>query len=692
MTSFVNIFSEAAIFALYIFICLVLMKPRFSLKTRILAYGGVLLCVGGAVMAVSVWVNVMAALTLLPLIAYLPFSICAYILSEGGLFETAAACSVGALGAAAVKTFKRILFFLLNDALGRMSEIVILLLVLLLTAAAAFVAVRFIRKPFALCAETDMKSRRLVLVPAAAVFLLLFISLSGASQPVLQVTALIIGVSFFTMAALLFTYSAKTVQAEESERRLAESLALQRKNFEQIMQSVDSGRFYRHDMRHHLTTLAGMARQNNSTEILEYIEKLNENTELGTGEIYCKNPAINAVLSEYMSRGEKIGCDMEYKIYVPDELPFDLPDVCVILSNALENALNACDKCDENKRYINLLAEFSEDCKLKIMVKNSCSHDVKIDGHGLPVVEKRTEGHGIGLRSVRKIAEAYNGFVCCTCEKGEFAFCAEIFHAPKRDNAAAEGLANNADVKFRYKHSKALPAVITLAVCGACILNFSPSTANALSEALSIDIKTLSYGWEGMSFNAVYPEFSGDNSGKLNQAADSFIETAMGIFRSYTLQKYEGYAGSDAGFRVYRNDRKYLSARFYATINLGGSMEYSRCVTIDKESGQEIALSDLFDKNYDYIGEISAEVIRQMERRNEFDQGKPYFVPGGIWSDEECFKEISPRQQFYLTPYGELVIVFDEYEVAAGSVGAPEFMMPAEIFHQDSGNAFQDDF
>lgn len=85
MTSFVNIFSEAAIFALYIFICLVLMKPRFSLKTRILAYGGVLLCVGGAIAAVCVWVNVMAALTLLPLIAYLPFSICAYILSEGGL-------------------------------------------------------------------------------------------------------------------------------------------------------------------------------------------------------------------------------------------------------------------------------------------------------------------------------------------------------------------------------------------------------------------------------------------------------------------------------------------------------------------------------------------------------------------------------------------------------------------------------
>ena len=157
-------------------------------------------------------------------------------------------------------------------------------------------------------------------------------------------------------------------------------------------------------------------------------------------------------------------------------------------------------------------------------------------------------------------------------------------------------------------------------------MNFSPAAASALSEVLSVDVKTISYGWGENGFNIRYPVFSGDGSDSLNKA------------------------------------------------NPGGSMEYSRCVTIDKQSGEVLALSDLFDEGYDYIGEISAEVLRQMEFRTE-NEGASYFIPGGIWSDDECFKEISPDQDFYLTSDGLLVIVFEEYTVAPGSEGSPEFEM-----------------
>ena len=422
-----------------------------------------------------------------------------------------------------------------------------------------------------------------------------------------------------------------------------------------------------------------MAKQNNSVEIVEYIEKLNKTAELSTPEMFCKNPALNAVLSEHINRAKSIGCRTEYKIYLPEELPFELPDVCVILSNALENALNACEKCPEDKRYIELLANFSDDCKLKVSIKNSCAETVNIDADGLPVVGKRTDGHGIGLRGVKKVVETYNGFICCTCENGEFLFCAEIF-----DTSESGSTNKGGSVQVR-KRSKALPAVLTLLICAVGLLNLSPPTANALSETFSINIKTLSYGWnDNAAFRTTYPEFTGDNADKLNQAADDFINEAREVFQQYTLQKYEGYVAEDGGYRINRNDKKYLSARFYATINMGGSMDYSRCVTFDKQNGKEVALSDLFDEDYDYIGGISAEVIRQMEERNQYDESKPYFIPGGMWSDDECFKEISPDQEFYLTSFGQLVIVFDEYTVAAGNVGAPEFIMPAEIFYDNT--------
>ena len=57
-------------------------------------------------------------------------------------------------------------------------------------------------------------------------------------------------------------------------------------------------------------------------------------------------------------------------------------------------------------------------------------------------------------------------------------------------------------------------------------------------------------------------------------------------------------------------------------------------------------------------------------------------IPGGIWSDDECFKEIDADQNFYIDGLDRLVIVFDEYEVAPGSMGMPEFAIAPELLEE----------
>lgn len=675
MVSITTIFSEAVIFALYIFVCLALLKPRFALWVRILAYGGVLLCTIGAITALTLAGNGMAALTLLPFIAYLPFSVCAYILSYEGIFKSATACSVGALSSLIVKTLKKFLsgmsgFF---PQSGNIFDILILVMVIVFAAVIAFSVFKLIRKPFGVCVGSDMKNRLIVLIPATTIFLLIFNNLNSTFSAAVSVMTLIVAVSFFIITLQLFTYFAKIAEAEENEKRLFENLNIQRQNFEKLSESVDAGRHYRHDMRHHLNILAGMAQQNNSDEILEYIGELNKTAEICVPEMFCSNSAINAVVSEAISRAKKIDCNIEYKLLIPEDIPFDLPDVCIILSNALENALNACEKCSSDKRYINLSAVFSDNRKLMVYVGNSCADTVEIDSEGLPKIKEQIDGHGIGLRGVNKLVKKYNGFLCCSCENGEFVFYAEIFRTLSSSSQNIKKAVPN------KKTTKALTAVLSLMVCSVVMLNVSPVCASALSEILSINIKTISYGWGDNAFNAEYPEFSGDSSDKVNEAVNDFISEARDNFLQYALQKYEGYVAEDAGYRIHMNNKTYLSARFYATVNLGGSFEYSRCVTIDKQNNKVLALSDLFDEDRDYVAEISAEVLRQMEYRVQYEQAD-YFIPGGIWSEEECFKEISSDQEFYLTADGHLVIVFEEYTVAAGTEGSPEFFMPDEIF------------
>jgi len=113
--------------------------------------------------------------------------------------------------------------------------------------------------------------------------------------------------------------------------------------------------------------------------------------------------------------------------------------------------------------------------------------------------------------------------------------------------------------------------------------------------------------------------------------------------------------------------------KFYASVR----MDVRRIETL-KQSGEVVELRDLFAEGSDYMGVISAEVLRQMQAQVDAGTGD-YYIPGGIWSDDECFKSIAWDQNFYINDSNELVIVFDEYEVASGNMGMPKFVIPTGV-------------
>lgn len=175
------------------------------------------------------------------------------------------------------------------------------------------------------------------------------------------------------------------------------------------------------------------------------------------------------------------------------------------------------------------------------------------------------------------------------------------------------------------------------------------------------------------------PDIS-DGVEDMNQQMEAYIQTVEKEFLWYFLQKYQGYVASETGYNILRNDERLLSVCFYTTINAGGSGEYSRCFTLDKTTGKVLTLSDLFTEGSDYTGVISSDILRQMAEQSEAGEGE-YFLPGGIWSPEECFKEIEPNQNFYIEENNKLVIIFDEYEVAPGSMGMPKFIVETAVLN-----------
>ena len=100
--------------------------------------------------------------------------------------------------------------------------------------------------------------------------------------------------------------------------------------------------------------------------------------------------------------------------------------------------------------------------------------------------------------------------------------------------------------------------------------------------------------------------------------------------------------------------------------------------TIDKETGNVVSLKDLMKNKPDYITAISDNIKKQMAEQMAADDSKMYFYKTGEDS-LDGFDRITGDESFYFNEKGEIVIAFDEYEVAPGYMGAVEFAIPKDV-------------
>ncbi len=670
MSVLVGIFVEAIIFLSYVLICAALFKRRFSRLVTAFAFGAAGIVIAGVQAAVALLGEVTLMLTLLPITAYLPFSVLLFFLSGSGIFGSAAVCSVGTLGVLILKSLWKILGgFYMTETPGYVLHIPFTAITALVAAGLVFVTFRFIREPFGVYVLENKQRRTayLLCLPIILIFLLTFYFLNSTATEITLIITMLTVLSVFFIIARLLCAETKLTRAKLSENELTEYIEAQRRGYDSVVRKMEAAREYRHDMRHHLAVIEGLARQGECDKIAEYTGKLNGSFGEPENISICKDPELNAVLSEYISRAEKAGCKVTHSLALPEMLPFKKNDICLVLANAIENAINSCSELPEDDRYINISAEYKDGHRLVILVENPCSHEVRFDENGLPITDKPSEEHGIGLRSVKRIVEKYNGFLRCMLENGEFVFQAALFY----DNSTSGQKTRGARIAKRVASS-----TLGMILGGIFVLNVMPSVADAASELTSINILTIrnfNFSWGSSSVKIDSPEFGGDGADELNSAVKNYTDEAKEKFLWYFSRRYNGYVGEDMRYTVIRDDEKYFIAHFTVTVNAGGSLDYSRWIVYGKEAGRVLELADLFKEGSDYIGIISAEILEQMKFRNEHE-GSSFFIDGS-----DAFTKIDENENFYIDSFDRLVIVFDEYEVAPGSMGSPEFYIPNRI-------------
>ncbi len=211
---------------------------------------------------------------------------------------------------------------------------------------------------------------------------------------------------------------------EEKEKYFVEQQQVHaiQERMEEVEQFYHGIRQMKHEMKNHMTNIKGLVRNGSYGDIEQYIDHMDESMNVFEITIKTGNTVTDVIVNDKQKAAEKQGIQFQSEFSYPKSDGYNAYDMGVIINNLLQNALEACEKMAEGKRYIYLSGRQKKKFYL-INVKNSFEGEVTFDTKtNLPLSTKGkdTSLHGIGLSNVKREVDKYMGDVDIRARKNEF--------------------------------------------------------------------------------------------------------------------------------------------------------------------------------------------------------------------------------------------------------------------------------
>lgn len=206
--------------------------------------------------------------------------------------------------------------------------------------------------------------------------------------------------------------------------QLSENLELQRKNAiyekefqllerhmhekESMMQEI---RVKRHDLKHQMLKLLTLLQKGEYGKLESDMKQMAELESLnGLFVVNTQNSIIDSFVNNQYAVAKEKGIDFRVKIDVPAELPFAGEDLCVILGNALDNAIEACERGQVSKPWISIKLIY-DGANLLMTLENSFDGTIRKNKKGMQISRKaNSQQHGIGTYSIQRVVQKYHGY------------------------------------------------------------------------------------------------------------------------------------------------------------------------------------------------------------------------------------------------------------------------------------------
>ncbi len=220
---------------------------------------------------------------------------------------------------------------------------------------------------------------------------------------------------------IIYYYFSSTVKQYNDKIRYYlenQQLTMEKTHIAEASELYEDLRKVRHDIKNHVFCMDALLVDKKYDELHEYFKKftepLPEMTLVDAGSV-----SINAILNNKISLAKKNDIKMDVLVQLPGDLLIDDLDMCSVIGNLCDNAIEATVKQKKKEKVIQLTIKPVNNY-LSITVKNPVKNDVLKKNPHLHSNKKDASMHGLGIRIVRSITEKYDGMSMFTSDNGEF--------------------------------------------------------------------------------------------------------------------------------------------------------------------------------------------------------------------------------------------------------------------------------
>lgn len=215
-----------------------------------------------------------------------------------------------------------------------------------------------------------------------------------------------------TEGTLYFYQKGFEFQTEQFRKDLMEN------QYEEIKGVYMDMRGWRHDYHNHMQVMKAQLALGNLNEIQEYLNALEKELDHVDTLVKSGNLMVDAILNSKLTLARRQSISVNCKVKVPEKLPIEDVDLCVILGNLMDNALEACRQIEEKDRFLRIYMAVNKS-QLYLSIQNSAKADPDFEEQNY--ITKKRGNHGLGMKRVQTATEKYHGYLNLANEPGIFA-------------------------------------------------------------------------------------------------------------------------------------------------------------------------------------------------------------------------------------------------------------------------------